>query len=325
MIRNTYRRPVFFIAACLIAGAAVTSQASAAGTWRFKGYTLDPTQEKLNDMHKIWPADEYRVSGTFQAQFSGHGTIELWHRQTSPDNKVFLEQGRCTIGTSSPMDTLVPRSVLHFTGEVGVTSNVSDSSAKCGAAINDLNDFISFTGAPNRSGSGSGDTPIPDGHPGATLDFHINAYMEGPGSLGETLHANYLWVEGPAPTPSSSNTPSAEPRQLSNNWNTGGCGLTAAARLDLGQAVRLDRIELWYLWQADESSVPFTLLRNGQSVEQGSLKRSGSDPYQGAWCVARGQIGSALPAGAYQVRVGRAGVCQNGASGGNGFIRAYGW
>ena len=321
MISNTYRHAVVFVAACLIAGAAAASTASAAGTWRFKGYTIDPAQEKLNSLHAIFPADEYRVGGAFQAKFSGSGTIDSWHKRTDSDNKTWLGQGHCAINTSSPMDTLVPGSVLHFTGVGGMTSNAPGANGKCGAAYNSLDDFISFTMAPRRDGSGSGDMRVPDGHPGATLDFHVDSYIEGPGAMGETLHANYAWVEGPA-TPAS-NTPAGEPRQLSNNWNSGGCGLTATTMLSLGRSTHLDHVQLWYNWSSSETSVPFAIYRNGQFLSQGTLQRGTT--CAGPWCTAIGQVGSDLPAGNYQVRVNRAQVCQNAQSGGQGFIQAYGW
>jgi hypothetical protein len=52
--------------------------------------------------------------------------------------------------------------------------------------------------------------------------------------------------------------------------------------------------------------------------------RAGCDPYQESWCGARGNIGVSLPPGHVTIEVARGKLCQNGASGGRGFIRAYG-
>jgi len=320
MISITYGRAVLCIAASVIACGVMTGSGSAAGRWQFKGYTIDPSQEKLSEQHKIFPAEEYRVSGAFQAQFAGSGTLDSWHRRTDPDNHVWLGQAHCVINTASPMDSLVPGSVLHFTGAAGMTSNAPGANGKCGAAYNGLDDFITFTMAPRRDGSGKGDMRVPDGHPGAVLDFHVDSYLDGPGGMGETLHANYAWVEGPA-TPASSAS-AGEPRQLSNNWNSGGCGLTATTLMSFGQTTHLDHIQLWYSWSNGENSVPFAIYRNGQFLSQGTLKRGTT--CAGSWCTAIGQVGADLPAGNYQVRVNRAQVCQNAQSGGQGFIQIYG-
>jgi hypothetical protein len=116
----------------------------------------------------------------------------------------------------------------------------------------------------------------------------------------------------------------AEAQQLSNNWNTSACAFTDTATLDIGQTVHLSKIELWYNWRPNESSVGYTVLFNGQAVGTGSLSRAGCDPYQQAWCVAQDTPDIDLPPGTYTFRTKRAFLCQNRQSGGHGFIRAYG-
>jgi hypothetical protein len=113
-------------------------------------------------------------------------------------------------------------------------------------------------------------------------------------------------------------------QQLSDNWNTSACAFTDTATLEIGQTVHVSKIELWYNWQPNESSVGYTVLFNGQAVGTGSLSRAGCDPYQQAWCVAQDAPDTDLPPGTYTFRTKRAFLCQNRQSGGRGFIRAYG-
>jgi hypothetical protein len=112
-------------------------------------------------------------------------------------------------------------------------------------------------------------------------------------------------------------------QQLVNNWNTGACGFTDTATLAIGQPVHLSRIELWYNWQPNEVSVGYTVFFNGQAIGSGNLSRASCDPYQQAWCVAQDAPDTDMSPGTYTFRTERPRVCQNGGSGGQGFIRAY--
>jgi hypothetical protein len=118
-------------------------------------------------------------------------------------------------------------------------------------------------------------------------------------------------------------TTAARAQQFSNNWNTSACAFTDTAELEISQGVHLSRVELWYNWQPNESSVGYTVLFNGQSIGTGNLSRASCDPYQQAWCVAQDTTDTDLSPGTYTFRTERAFVCQNVESGGRGFIRAY--
>ncbi len=132
-------------------------------------------------------------------------------------------------------------------------------------------------------------------------------------------------VPPPPPPPPPVVTGKHEITQLSENWNPGACGFTDTARLELNPAAHIGHVDLWYNWSAGENDVPFTLTRNGQPVMSGTLKRAECDPYQSAWCVARGRVATDLAAGRYAFHVGNPRVCQNAGSGGNGFIKAFGY
>jgi hypothetical protein len=127
-------------------------------------------------------------------------------------------------------------------------------------------------------------------------------------------------TSAPATTPAASG-PSGE---VTNNMNTGGCSLTDTANFKLAAATRLERINLWFSWEANEQSIAYTLSGNGQTLRSGQLTRGGCDPNQRAWCQATDAINLDLNAGTYVVKTGRARVCQNSGTGGNGMIVATG-
>ena len=116
----------------------------------------------------------------------------------------------------------------------------------------------------------------------------------------------------------------ASAQQIYNNWNTAACGLTDRAGFRLHEPTRLTAIELWYHWGRDESEVGYSLFHNGRFVKHGRLMRAGCDPYQEAWCEARGNVGEDLPRGYVEVQTTRPKVCQNEGSDGHGFIHAFG-
>lgn len=113
-------------------------------------------------------------------------------------------------------------------------------------------------------------------------------------------------------------------QQIYNNWNTDACGYTDRAGVDLGGPTRLNSVELWYRWGRHESEVGYALFHDGRFVRRGRLMRAACDPYQEAWCGARGSVGVDLPPGHVEICVDRGKVCQNAGSNGEGFIQAYG-
>lgn len=142
------------------------------------------------------------------------------------------------------------------------------------------------------------------------------------GHFMELLDQAMREVEAVSGQPS---TPSASPPELVSVWNTRGCGFTDTSNLPLSRPTRIDRIDLWYNWSAREASSPYEIMRpNGQAVAAGTLTRDSCDPYQATWCVGTASPGITLPPGSYLVRTPRARICQNAASKGAGFIKAWG-
>lgn len=111
---------------------------------------------------------------------------------------------------------------------------------------------------------------------------------------------------------------------ISENWNTGACGVTDVATLVLDRPAHIRRVDLWFQWRAGDASVGYSVSLNGAPYAEGDLARADCDPNQGAWCVARVEPDADFEAGVYQFRTARPGVCQNAGSGGRGFIRVYG-
>ncbi|MGD1037878.1 MAG: hypothetical protein ABR878_11920 [Roseiarcus sp.] len=111
---------------------------------------------------------------------------------------------------------------------------------------------------------------------------------------------------------------------LTNNWNKDACAVTDTAVLELANPATVSRIDLWFHWNADESSVGYSMSANGQVVATGALTRAECDPIQKTWCVARVEPNLQLQPGRYVFVTSRPGVCQNGGSAGGGFIRAFG-
>ena len=112
--------------------------------------------------------------------------------------------------------------------------------------------------------------------------------------------------------------------KLFDNWNTGGCAFTDTATLDLDRPIHLDRLDLWINWRAGERSVGYRVFLNGQDLGGGQLQRAECDPYQAAWCTGTDRPDAQLAPGHYIIRIDHAALCQNGGSGGAGFIRAWG-
>ena len=113
--------------------------------------------------------------------------------------------------------------------------------------------------------------------------------------------------------------------QLFDNWNTGGCGLTDTASLDLRARTHVTRVTLWYNWRAGENAVRYTVSSRGRQVGGGTLTRGDCDPYQSAWCEARDTPDADLDSGRYTFRLESGRVCQNDGSGGAGFIKVWGY
>jgi hypothetical protein len=117
----------------------------------------------------------------------------------------------------------------------------------------------------------------------------------------------------------------AAQEKLFDNFNTNACDYTDRATFDLQTRAHLDHVEVWYRWGGRETSVPYTIWHEGQTIRNGVLMRGDCDPYQEAWCTARDSFDLDAGPGRYTIRTERTRVCQNGGSGGAGFVKAFGY
>lgn len=113
-------------------------------------------------------------------------------------------------------------------------------------------------------------------------------------------------------------------QEFFNNWNTGACDVTDVAGFSVERPIRVQRIDIWFRWRANETIVGYSASRNGEVIASGDLSRAECDPHQAAWCVARVEPNAEFEPGTYTFRTARAGICQNAGSVGRGFIRAFG-
>lgn len=132
--------------------------------------------------------------------------------------------------------------------------------------------------------------------------------------------------ETPTPTPRQKPPPvSPGPEEkIAEIWNTSNCDLTDAATLALDRPAYVTRIEVWYRWQGNETSIAYDLSHDGQTIRSGNFSRAECDASAREWCIGTGRIDANLAPGAYTVRTERAGICKNDQSGGQGFIRVFG-
>ena len=57
-------------------------------------------------------------------------------------------------------------------------------------------------------------------------------------------------------------------QQLIENWNTAACDCTDVATLSLDRPTDLQRVDIWYRWAANETSVHHSVSQNGSAVAQ---------------------------------------------------------
>lgn len=106
--------------------------------------------------------------------------------------------------------------------------------------------------------------------------------------------------------------------------NSGACGFTDRAAWTSTSTLYVTTLGTWFKWNQGERAVPFSLHKDGTLYMTGELVRSSCDPYQSTWCDAVMAINRNLPPGSYTLQIAEGRICQNAASGGNGFYRIRG-
>lgn len=109
-----------------------------------------------------------------------------------------------------------------------------------------------------------------------------------------------------------------------DNFNTGGCSYTDNAKISLKEPFNTTSLQIWYFWDSYEQSVPYNILKDGSIIASGSFIKGACDPNQNLWCGGdSNQILTLMP-GTYDIKLGKARLCQNTTSNNNGFIRVFG-
>jgi len=106
--------------------------------------------------------------------------------------------------------------------------------------------------------------------------------------------------------------------------NIAGCSTTTHSEFTLTGNSLVSRLSVWYKFNSDEFTVPYTLLQGNQTVRSGTLLRNSCDPFQTSWCVAQDTAVAVLPAGDYRINVSNSQICQNPGSQGKGFVGIFG-
>ena len=122
-------------------------------------------------------------------------------------------------------------------------------------------------------------------------------------------------------TPSVYSPPSET--KISDNGNIAGCGFTDTARFAIQRPSAVNKIEVWYKWEENQTSLPYLFHEPSGNVVRGVFTRTGCDPYQKSWCTGSDNLNKVLQPGNYAVTVQPGRICQNSGTGGNGTIRVY--
>jgi uncharacterized protein (TIGR03437 family) len=112
--------------------------------------------------------------------------------------------------------------------------------------------------------------------------------------------------------------------QLLNTVNTAACGTTGTSSFTLDREAFITRFSTWYRWDANETTVGFTLRKSGQQVLQGNFQRSGCDPSQTSWCAGEVAVNQWWTSGQYDLTVNQPRVCANSGSANQGFVTVFG-
>ena len=112
--------------------------------------------------------------------------------------------------------------------------------------------------------------------------------------------------------------------QLLNTVNTAACGTTATSSFTLDREAFVTRFSTWYQWNANETSVGFTLRKGGPQVLQGNFQRGACDVSQSSWCTGEIAVNQWWTAGQYDLTVNQPRVCANSGSANQGFVTVFG-
>src|SRR4030067_2346007 len=101
----------------------------------------------------------------------------------------------------------------------------------------------------------------------------------------------------------------------------GGCQLTNKSEWELKEDLDVAKFQLWYNWDAGETSVPVTVNKDGDEFAKFDVTRSQCDPYQKQWCNGDYIINKLFSKGKYTTEIPKTKQCLK--PGGTGTVRLY--
>ena len=107
----------------------------------------------------------------------------------------------------------------------------------------------------------------------------------------------------------------------STNNYLGGCQLTDKSEWELNEDLNVSKFQIWYQWNANETSLPVKVFLDGKEFAEFDAVRSACDPYQKQWCNADYAINKLFPKGKYTTQIPDSRQCLK--PGGTGTIRLY--
>ncbi len=107
----------------------------------------------------------------------------------------------------------------------------------------------------------------------------------------------------------------------SSNTYLGACGYTDSSQWTLARALTVSKIQLWYYWQANETTLPVTVTKDGAEFASYTATRGSCDPYQASWCNADFAINKEFSAGTYATKIANKYQCLK--PGDTGVVRLY--
>ncbi len=101
----------------------------------------------------------------------------------------------------------------------------------------------------------------------------------------------------------------------------GACQMTNKSSWELTKDIKVSKFQVWYKWNQGETSLPVTVLKDGEKFASFEAKRGDCDPYQTTWCNADYELDTLMPAATYSTEIPTNRQCLK--PNGTGTIRLY--
>lgn len=101
----------------------------------------------------------------------------------------------------------------------------------------------------------------------------------------------------------------------------GACQMTNNSTWELTKDTAVSKFQVWYKWNTGETTLPVTIMKDGEKFAEFESKRGDCDPYQTTWCNADYEINKIFPKGSYTTEIQDSRQCLK--PGGTGTIRLY--